>query len=535
MFRRVLVANRGEIAVRVIRAIHELGAEAVAVYSDADRGARHVRMADHAVRIGPAPASESYLDGSAILAAARATGAEAIHPGYGFLSERGDFARACARDGITFVGPSPATLDVTGDKVSARALALQAGARLVPGTPGPIGPDADASGEASRIGYPLLIKAAAGGGGKGMQVVREAAELAPALESARRIAVAAFGDDGVYLERLVVHARHVEVQVFGDGHGDVVAIGDRDCSIQRRYQKVIEEAPAPGLPPATRARLHADAIAIARAARYGGAGTVEFLYDPEAGDAYFMEVNARLQVEHPVTEAVSGVDLVHAQLHLAAGASMYEALALAGWRDAIDGTVPPVVAIEARICAEDPGSGWTPSTGRLGIVREPGGPGVRVDSACEPGLEVGIDYDSLLAKVIAWGPTRTVALARLRRALDEHVVTGVATTLPVLRWIARHPAFSVGGVPTSFLADHWRPSGETSGGVGRAGADGAGSNGMTDRSPDPSTLDAATAVACAARAGTLADRHPAPQGGYPQGGGPTAWHLAARRDAIRGR
>ena len=510
MFRRVLVANRGEIAVRIIRAIHELGAEAVAVYSDADRGARHVRMADHAVRLGPPPAAESYLDAARILDAARATGAEAIHPGYGFLSERGAFARACAEAGITFVGPSPDTLDVTGDKVAARALAMEAGARLVPGTPGPVETEAAAITAATRIGYPLLIKAAAGGGGKGMQVVRDADGFADALASAQRIALAAFGDGSVYLERLVERPRHVEVQIFGDGHGDVVAIGDRDCSIQRRYQKVIEEAPAPDLDPEVRARLHADAAAIGRAAGYSGAGTVEFLYDPAARDAYFLEVNARLQVEHPVTEMVSGVDLVHAQLRLAAGTPMREALTLAGWTPVAPGHVPPLVAIEARICAEDPDAGWAPSAGRLGIVREPSGPWVRVDSACEPGLEVGIDYDSLLAKVVAWGPTRQVALARLRRALDEHVVTGVATTLPLHRWIVRHPEFAAGAVSTAFLADNW--------------------HGIAHDTDSLAGAIAAVAVVRATRASTLANRGPSSVETAPNA---TPWHLAARREAIR--
>lgn len=510
MFRRVLVANRGEIAVRVIRAIHELGAEAVAVFSDADRGARHVRMADHAVRLGPPPAAESYLDASKILDAARMTDADAIHPGYGFVSERGTFARACADAGIVFVGPSPDTLDVTGDKVAARALAMEAGARLVPGTPGPVDSEAAAIIAASRIGYPLLIKAAAGGGGKGMQVVREPHGFAEALASARRIALAAFGDGSVYLERLVERPRHIEVQIFGDGRGDVVAIGDRDCSIQRRYQKVVEEAPAPGLDPNVRERLHADAAAIGRAAGYAGAGTVEFLYDPVARDAYFLEVNARLQVEHPVTEMVCGVDLVHAQLRLAAGAPMREALALAGWHAVAPGTVPPLVAVEARICAEDPDADWAPSAGRLGVVREPSGPWVRVDSACEPGLEVGIDYDSLLAKVVAWGPTRQVALARLRRALDEYVVTGVATTLPLHRWIVRHPEFAAGEVSTAFLADHWR--------------------GVPDSEVAPAVASAAVSVVRATRESTLANRVPVPTG---SGADVTPWLLAARREAIR--
>jgi acetyl/propionyl-CoA carboxylase alpha subunit len=467
-------------------------------------------MADHAVRLGPAPAADSYLNANSILDAAHATGAEAIHPGYGFLSERASFARACADAGITFVGPSPHTLDVTGDKSAARALALRAGARLVPGTLRPVESEAEATAEGARIGYPLVIKAVAGGGGKGMHIVRDGRNFADALASSQRIALAAFGDGLVYLERLVERSRHVEVQIFGDGHGDVVAIGDRDCSIQRRFQKLIEEAPAPGLEAEVRSRLHADAEAIARAAAYAGAGTVEFLYDPVARDAYFLEVNARLQVEHPVTEMVTGVDLVHAQLHLAAGLPMRDALTLAGWNPSASSHVPPLVAIEARICAEDPGAGWAPSAGRLGIVREPSGPWVRVDSACEPGLDVGIDYDSLLAKVVAWGPTRDIARARLRCALDEHVVTGVATTLPFHRWIVRHPEFAAGAVSTSFLADNWR--------------------GVARNSDDQSSAIAAVAVVRAARDVTLANRGPSASVAASE---VTAWRLAARREGIR--
>jgi len=512
MFRRVLVANRGEIAVRIIRAIHELGAEAVAVYSDADRTARHVQLADVAVRLGPGPASLSYLDASLVLAAARDTGAEAVHPGYGFLSERGAFAQACRDAGVTFVGPSPATLDATGNKVEARRLAKLAGARLVPGTATPVATVAEAVQVAHDIGFPLLIKAAAGGGGKGMQVVETNEAFASTLASAQRIALAAFGDGSVYLERLVRRPRHIEVQIFGDGAGDVIALGDRDCSVQRRFQKVVEEAPAPGLTDAVRARLASDAIAIGKASNYGGAGTVEFLFEPETGETYFLEVNARLQVEHPVTELVHGVDLVHAQLRFASGTPMREALAQSGWRDpAIHGQPAPLHAIEARIGAEYVANGWAPSAGRIGIVREPAGLGVRVDSACEPGLEVGVHYDSLLSKVIGWGPTREIAIARLRRALDEHVITGIETTLPFHRWILRHQAFLSGDVSTDFVAEHWDPA----------------QSGHEQLSPE--VTDAIRMVSSRARANALQSRRP-------DAAGTTAisnWSQVARREALR--
>ncbi len=512
MFRRVLVANRGEIAVRIIRAIHELGAEAVAVYSDADRTARHVRMADFAVRLGPAQAPLSYLDASLVIAGARDTGAEAVHPGYGFLSERGAFAQACLDAGLAFIGPSPATLDATGNKVEARRLAKLAGARLVPGTAHPVATIAEAIEVANDIGFPLLIKAAAGGGGKGMQIVETNGAFASTFASAQRIALAAFGDGSVYLERLVRRPRHIEVQIFGDGAGDIVAIGDRDCSVQRRFQKVVEEAPAPGLTDAVRARLATDAVAIGKASNYGGAGTVEFLFDPETHETYFLEVNARLQVEHPVTELVHGVDLVHAQLRFASGTPMREALEASGWRDpALHGHPAPIHAVEARIGAEDAANGWAPSAGRIGIVREPAGPGIRVDSACEAGLEVGVHYDSLLSKVIGWGPTRAIAIARLRRALDEQVITGIETTLPFHRWILRHEAFLSGDVSTDFVADHWKP---------------------TQSSHDqlaPEVTDAVRMVSIEVRGLALKSRRP--------GSGDTTvisnWGQVARREALR--
>ncbi|MBI3970689.1 MAG: ATP-grasp domain-containing protein [Chloroflexi bacterium] len=483
MFKRVLVANRGEIAVRIIRAIHELGAEAVAVYSEADRAALHVRLADCAYPIGPAPAAQSYLNVPAILAAARRGGAEAVHPGYGFLSENPAFARACADAGIVFVGPSPEAMALMGDKVEARRAAVAAGVPVVPGTTEPVRDDASAAAAATDIGYPLLIKAAAGGGGKGMRAVRTPEDLRPALAQARSEAVASFGDGSVYLEKLIVRPRHIEVQLFGNGKGRVVHLGERECSLQRRYQKVVEEAPAPHLPDDVRRRLWAAAVSAAEAVKYAGAGTIEFLFEPSTQQVHFLEMNARLQVEHPVTEAVTGVDLVKAQFRLAAGASLEAALGSASEvqspkhalsaaegskvgarRDDDLGLWTPDVglhAIEARIYAEDPDNNWFPSTGTLRLVREPGGPGIRVDSGCESGQEVTVHYDPLLAKLIAWGSTRAEALDRLRRAVDEYVLTGVRTTLPFHRWLVRDEAFLGAELSTGFIAERWpaAPSG----------------------------------------------------------------------------
>ncbi|HET7771537.1 MAG TPA: biotin carboxylase N-terminal domain-containing protein, partial [Chloroflexota bacterium] len=368
----------------------------------------------------------------------------------GFLSESAGFARACGEAGLTFIGPRPETLALMGDKVAARKLAAEAGVPTVPGTSDPVSGDDVAIAAAREIGFPLLIKAAGGGGGKGMRSVVAAAELPAALAQARREAASSFGDGSVYLEKLIERPRHIEVQLFGDGQGSVVHLGERECSVQRRFQKVVEEAPAPGLREGVRAELLDAAVRIGSRAVYRGAGTIEFLYEPSSERFYFIEVNARLQVEHPVTELVTGVDLVRAQLRLAMGAALEEALGPAESRGH---------AIELRVSAEDPSQGWIPSTGQIALLREPAGPGIRMDSACEPGMEVTPYYDPLLAKLIAWGRTRDEAIDRLRRALDEYVLTGVHTTLPFHRWLMRDEAFRAGELSTAFVAERWLPAG----------------------------------------------------------------------------
>jgi acetyl/propionyl-CoA carboxylase alpha subunit len=452
----VLVANRGEIALRIIRACRELGIRSVAVYSDADANARHVRAADSAVRIGPAPAGESYLVATRIVEAARATGADAFHPGYGFLSEQAHFAEACAAAGLVFIGPEPATIAALGDKLAARRSALAHGVPIVPGTFEPLpaaGLSADAGAirrAADAVGFPLLVKAAAGGGGRGMRRVDDPDELATAVASATREAEAAFGDGAVYLERYIEVARHVEVQLLGDAGGTVVALGERDCSVQRRHQKLVEEAPAPGLSPDQRRALHAMAVNVATSVGLRNAATAEFLLSDD-GEFFFLEVNARLQVEHGVTELVTGVDLVHEQLWLAAGRPLSPAVMAA----AAAATDPDRHAIEVRISAEDPARAFAPAPGRITRWREPGGPWVRVDSAAEEGMLVGADYDPLLAKVMVVADTRSAALSRLRRALVEFESGGVQTTLPFHCWLLRHPAFLEARLRTDLVDRDW--------------------------------------------------------------------------------
>jgi acetyl-CoA carboxylase biotin carboxylase subunit len=444
MIRKVLIANRGEIALRVLRACRELGIPAVVAYSEADRESLPVRLADEAICIGPAPAERSYNHIPAIISAAVVTGCDALHPGYGFLAENALLAEICEECGITFIGPRPQTLRALGDKAEARRLMQRAGLPIVPGSETPVRDASEARRIARKLGYPVLVKAAAGGGGRGMRIVREERELATALQVAQQEAQAAFGDPSVYLERYLERPRHVEVQILADQHGNIVAVGERDCSIQRRYQKLIEEAPAPDLSARVRDALHEAAVRGARAVGYVGAGTFEFLVDRE-GHFYFTEANARLQVEHPVTEAVTGLDLVQWQLAIAAG----ERLELRE-RD----LAPRGHAIEVRVTAEDPDRDFAPRPGRIEQLVWPGGPGIRVDSHAYAGYVVPPHYDSLLGKVIAWGLDRAQAIERLDRALRETIIDGVPTPIPLLRRILQHPDFRASRHTTTFLAEY---------------------------------------------------------------------------------
>jgi acetyl-CoA carboxylase biotin carboxylase subunit len=441
LFTKVLIANRGEIAVRVIRACREMGIATVAVFSEADREALHVLHADEAVAIGPAPASESYLSQDKIIAAARATGAQAVHPGYGFLAENADFAERCANAGLVFIGPPPAAVRATGDKLAARRVAAKLGVPLVPGTTQPLADGAEAARAVAEIGYPVMIKAALGGGGKGMRLVRAYSELEGALRAARSEAGSAFGDATVYIEKYIAAPRHIEIQILADAHGTVVHLGERECSIQRRNQKLVEESPSPGVTPEMRRRMGEAACRIAAAAGYVNAGTVEFLVDRE-GKFYFLEINARLQVEHPVTEFVTGRDLVREQIRIAAGEKLgygQEDMSFSGH------------AIECRVNAEDPAANFMPSPGKILGLRAPGGPWVRDDSGVYEGYTVPRYYDTLMAKLIVWAPDREAAIARMNRALAEYHVSGVRTTLPVLRRIIRHPDFAAGRLDTGFM------------------------------------------------------------------------------------
>ena len=440
MFRTVLVANRGEIARRIIRGCRARGVAAVAVYSEADRDAPHVADADRAVAIGPAPARESYLDIERIIAAARESGADAVHPGYGFLSENWRFAEACAQAGLTFIGPSPDAIRAMGDKTEARRRMAAAGVPIVPGSPEPVADAAAAQRFAANIGYPVILKAAAGGGGIGMAKVAREAELGGAWATATRRAQAAFGRAEVYVERYVERGRHVEVQVFGDAKGTVVHMHERECSIQRRHQKLVEESPAPNLLPAIKRGLTEAAVAGARAIGYVNAGTLEFLVDAQG--FYFLEMNTRLQVEHPVTEQVTGIDLVVAQLDVAGGAPL-------PWSQ--EAIVQRGAAIEVRVYAEDPAKNFLPSPGTITRLALPRGEGLRVESGVVEGSVVSVHYDPLLFKLIATGDDRPQALARLVQALDACAVEGVKTTLPLLRTIAAHPEFRGGAVHTQMV------------------------------------------------------------------------------------
>lgn len=434
----VLVANRGEIARRVIRTLRDLGIRSVAVYSDADADAPHVREADAAVRIGPAPAAESYLDIDAVIAAARATGAQAVHPGYGFLSESVGLAEACAESGIVFIGPSVEALQIMGDKARARDHVMRYGVPVVPGFDARGLSDGEIAEEADRVGFPLLVKPSAGGGGKGMEVVADAAGLGGALASARRVAAAAFGDDSLILERLIRRPRHIEVQVFGDAHGTVVALGERECTLQRRHQKVIEEAPSAGIPAETRERLLSAAVHAGESVSYVGAGTVEFLVDGDSPeDVFFIEMNTRLQVEHPVTEEVTGLDLVALQLRAAAGLPLDVTPTISGH------------AVEARVYAESPERGFLPATGTVLLFDPP--TGVRVDAAIETGSEVTGFYDPMIAKIIAFAEDRTTALRRLDEALATTVVLGVDTNIAFLRQLCNDARVIAGDLDTGLI------------------------------------------------------------------------------------
>jgi len=440
MFKRVLIANRGEIAVRIIRACREMGIESVAVFSDVDRKALHVRKADYAYHIGPATASESYLNIAKILDVARRSEAEAIHPGYGFLSENAGFARACREAGIKFIGPSPESMEMMGSKTRARQNMKRAGVPFVPGSER--GLDLDAAKRLSeQIGYPVMLKAAAGGGGKGMRMVSSAEELHSAYENARSEAQRAFGDNEVYIEKFIVNPRHVEMQIFGDEHGNVVYLGERECSVQRRHQKVLEESPSPIVDEDMRRRMGEIAVRVGKAANYYNAGTVEFLVDQDR-TFYFLEMNTRLQVEHPVTEFVTGLDLVHLQMHIAAGEKLpfgQDDITLRGH------------AIECRIYAEDPDNNFFPSPGQITRLISPSGPGIRRDSGMYEGWTVPLDYDPLLAKLVGYGETRDQAIHRLLRALSEYFVGGIKTNTSLFRRILKDPDFQAGNIDTGFL------------------------------------------------------------------------------------
>jgi acetyl-CoA carboxylase biotin carboxylase subunit len=440
-FRKILIANRGEIAVRVVRACREMGIASVAVHSEADRAALHVRLADEAVAIGPPPSGESYLRIDRILDAVRASGADAIHPGYGFLAENAAFARACEEAGVAFIGPRSETIALMGEKTSARREAVAAGVDVVPGTLEPVAGEVEVAREAERIGYPVMLKAAAGGGGKGLRRVASRSELVSALARARSEAKGAFGDERVYLEKVIERPRHVEIQILADERGQAVHLFERECSIQRRHQKIVEESPSPFLTPELRRRMGELAVALVKRVGYVNAGTLEFLVDAERR-AYFLEMNTRLQVEHPVTEMTAGVDLVKLQIAVAQG----EALPFRQ-----EDLVPRGHAIECRIYAEDPDRGFLPSPGRITALRVPGGPGVRDDSGVYEGWEVPVHYDPLLSKLVAWGATRGEAIRRMRRAVSEYRVLGIKTTLPFFERLLRHPGFVGGDYDTSFV------------------------------------------------------------------------------------
>jgi acetyl-CoA carboxylase biotin carboxylase subunit len=442
--KRVLIANRGEIAVRIMRACREAGLESVAIYSDADRTSRHVLLADHAVRVGPPPARDSYLNIPVLVDAAHSTKADSVHPGYGFLSERGAFARACEEAGLTFIGPPAAVIERMGSKVEARNLMTAAGVPVVPGLTPRDQSDDGIVAAARELGYPVLVKASAGGGGKGMRSVEDDATVRDAVGAARREALAAFADGTLYVERLIRRPRHIEVQVLADDHGGVIHLFERECSVQRRHQKVIEESPSPALTPTLRARMGEAAVAAARAANYRNAGTIEFLLEGEGDRArfYFLEMNTRIQVEHPVTEVVTDTDLVRAQIEIAGGATL-------PWTQ--DSLRQRGHAIECRLYAEDPAAGFLPQAGPLTLYREPAGPGIRVDSGVVEGDDISVHYDPLIAKLTVHAEDRARAISRATAALRTYPILGVRTNLTFLIAVLEHPSFAAGAIHTSFI------------------------------------------------------------------------------------
>ncbi|HEY7358253.1 MAG TPA: acetyl-CoA carboxylase biotin carboxylase subunit [Ktedonobacterales bacterium] len=512
-FESVLIVNRGEIAVRIIRACREMGLKSVAVYSDADRAARHVRLADAAYHIGPAPARESYLNIPTLLDVARRSGAKAVHPGYGFLAENADFADACAEAGLIFVGPTGDAMRAVGEKTSARRVAQKAGVPIVPGATAGLEDAQEAARLAETLGYPVMLKAASGGGGMGQRVVQRPEEIEAALRSARSEAASAFGDSEVYMEKAIAPARHIEVQIIGDTHGQIVHLGERECSVQRRRQKLIEESPSVALDDELRAKFTESAIKVAAAIGYTNAGTCEFLLGPDR-QFYFLEVNTRLQVEHPVTEWRTGLDLVKEQLRVAAGLPLSFTQEQVRFRGH---------AIECRVTAENPYNRFLPRGGVIAAYQEPGGPGVRVDSGAYAGMDVPLFYDSLLAKLITWGEDRAEAIARLRRALDEYTIAGVSTTIPFHQFAIQHPRFVAGDLSTGWVAETWGESGE------KAAPDGPAADGALSQ-------EAVAALAAALvdqHAGRAARRRTHP-GGAENGGERSPWREAGRRAALRG-
>ena len=495
--KRVLIANRGEIAVRVARACRELGIESVAVYSEPDRTALHVQVADHAYPVGPAPSSQSYLVVDNILAAARATGADAIHPGYGFLAENAAFARRCAEEGLVFVGPPPEAIIAMGDKVEARKRMIAAGVPVVPGSPDTLADD-EVQAAAEKIGYPVMLKASAGGGGKGMRMVPSNAEMPSALRAVRSEARSSFGDDRLYLEKFVLGPHHIEVQVLADTHGRTLHVFERECSVQRRHQKVVEESPSPFIDDKIRLAMGEVAVKAAASVGYVGAGTIEFMVGADK-QFYFLEMNTRIQVEHPITEMVTGVDLVQAQLRIASGEPL-------PWKQ--EDIRQRGHAVECRVYAEDPIT-FFPSPGKISLLRVPSGIGIRDDSSVYEGAEVTVHYDPMISKLVAWGADRDEAIRRMLRALAEYRIQGPTTNLAFHRWVLEHPRFRSGDYDTNFIPQEYK-----------------GLDSVRDgKDPDAVAIVAAT-VALMERSHTVTPQSEAPRAG-------SAWRDAARRDALR--